>query len=48
MGKIRKQPKRATKREKALSFRNPFIAFTPFVPAQMVQNLKKSEKIMIF
>ena len=46
MPKIRKQPKRSSKKIKIPSLRNPFLNKLPMLPPEIAENLKKMEFIV--
>ena len=47
MGKIRKQPRRSTKKTRIPSLRNPFREQTPLLPQPIAENLKNLELIVL-
>ena len=47
MPQIRKQPKRASKKIRIPSLRNPFLKSLPFLPQHIAGNLRKLDRITI-
>ena len=47
MPKIRKQPKRSTKKLRIPSFRNPFQKSQPYLPLPIANNLKSLDQIIL-
>lgn len=47
MPKIRKQPRRSTKKLRIPSLKNPFRDSAPLLPAPMVENLKTLDRIVL-
>ena len=46
MPKIRKQPKRSTKKQALPSLRNPFLSDPPILPSLITENLKHLDHII--
>ena len=47
MQRIRKQPKRKTKKVRNLSFRNPFKCSMPFLPFSINEHIKDCDRIYL-
>ena len=46
MPKIRKQPKRSTKKVQIPSLKNPFLANPPVLPPIIAENLKQMDRLI--
>ena len=46
MPKIRKQPKRTSKKLNITTLKNPFLQELPFIPKQIAENIAKQEHII--